>query len=361
MATKRDYYEVLGVGRSASNEEIRRAFRRLAFQHHPDRNRDDGATEKFKEINEAYEVLSDASKRANYDRFGFSGGGDFFGGGFEGFDFGGLGDIFETFFGGGATAARRGPRAGAEVNARVSITFEEAVLGAEKEVEIQRVEDCSVCRGSGAREGTSSQTCPNCHGSGQVYQIRRSIFGSFRNVTICLQCRGEGKIITDPCPHCHGSGRERFKRSVKVKIPAGVDNGLGVRLRGEGDAGEKGGRPGDLFVTLDVQPHQFFRREGNSILYDLELNFAQAALGYEAVVTTLYGEEKLKVPAGSQSGEVFRLKGKGVPNLNRSGRGDQLVNLIVVTPEKLSQKQRRLFEELAETLGGGDKKGKKKA
>ena len=357
--TKRDYYDVLGVGRNASNEDIRRAFRRLAFQHHPDRNRDGGATEKFKEINEAYEILSDPAKRANYDRFGFTGGGDF-SSGFEGFDFGGLGDIFETFFGGGTSAARRGPRAGAEVSARLTITFEEAVLGCQKKVEIQRIENCSVCHGSGAREGTSPQTCPNCQGSGQVYQVRRSIFGSFRNVTICPQCRGEGNIIADPCLHCHGSGRERFKRQVEVKIPAGVDNGLGVRLRGEGDAGERGGRPGDLFVTLDVRPHPFFRREGNSILYDLEVNFAQAALGYEAEVPTLYGEEKLKIPAGSQSDEVFRLKSKGIPNLNRGGRGDQLVHLKVVTPEKLSPKQRRLFEELAATLDGGDGKKKKK-
>jgi len=361
MATKkRDYYEVLGVGRNASDEEIRKAFRRLAFQHHPDRNRDDGATDKFKEINEAYEVLSDPSKRANYDRLGFAGGGDFFGGGFEGFDFGGLGDIFETFFGGGAGATHRGPRVGAEVSARLSITFEEAALGCQKEVEIQRVENCSVCHGSGAKEGTTPVTCPNCQGSGQVYQVRRSVFGSFRNVTVCPQCRGEGKIISDPCPSCRGSGRERFKREIEVRIPAGVDNGLGMRLRGEGDAGERGGRPGDLFVTLDIKPHPFFRREGNNILYDLEANFAQAALGYETEVPTLYGEEKLKVPSGSQSGEVFRLKGKGVANINRGGRGDQLVNLRVVTPGKLSRKQRQLFEELAETLDGGDSKKKKK-
>jgi molecular chaperone DnaJ len=357
--SKRDYYEVLGVARNASNEEIRKAFRRLAFQYHPDRNRDGDASEKFKEINEAYEVLSDPSKRANYDRFGFSGGGEFFGGGFEGFDFGGLGDIFETFFGGSTTAGRRGPRTGAEVSATVTITFEEAALGTEKELEIQRVEDCSVCHGSGAKEGTSPQTCPNCQGSGQVYQVRRSVFGSFRNVTLCPQCRGEGKIINDPCSHCRGTGREKFKRQIDVKIPAGVDNGLGVRLRGEGDAGERGGRPGDLFVTLEVKPHQFFKREGTNVIYDLEANFAQAALGYEVMVPTLYGEEKLKVPAGSQSGEVFRLKNKGVANLNRGGHGDQLVNFKVVTPEKLSSKQKRILEELAETLGG-DFKGKKK-
>jgi molecular chaperone DnaJ len=189
--------------------------------------------------------------------------------------------------------------------------------------------------------------------------VRRSVFGSFRNVTICPQCRGEGKIINDPCSHCRGTGREKFKRQIDVKIPAGVDNGLGVRLRGEGDTGERGGRPGDLFVTLEVKPHQFFRREGTNVIYDMEANFAQAALGYEVMVPTLYGEEKLKVPAGSQSGQVFRLKNKGAANLNRGGRGDQLVNFKVVTPEKLSSKQKRILEELAETLGG-DFKGKKR-
>jgi molecular chaperone DnaJ len=357
--SKRDYYDVLGLDRNASDEEIRKAFRRLAFQYHPDRNREDGASEKFKEINEAYEVLSDPNKRAKYDRFGFAGGGDFFGGGFEGFDFGGLGDIFETFFGGSTGTARRGPRTGGEVSINLSITFEEAALGTEKEIEIQRIEDCSICHGTGAKEGTAPKTCPNCQGSGQVYQVQRSVFGSFRNVIICSQCRGEGKIITDPCSNCRGTGREKFKRKIEVKIPAGVDNGLGVRLRGEGDTGERGGRPGDLFVTLQVQPHKFFRREGNKIIYDLKANFAQAALGYEVMVPTLYGEEKLKIPAGSQSGEIFRLKNKGVANLNRGGRGDQLVNFRLITPDKLSSRQKRLFEELAETLGG-DFKGKKK-
>ena len=358
MAAKRDYYEVLGVGRNASDEEIRRAFRKQAFQHHPDRNRNDGAEERFKEINEAYEVLSDSNKRANYDRFGSAGAGDFFGGGFEGFDFGGLGNIFETFFGGGAATARRGPVTGAELSYGLTITFEEAALGCSKEVEIGRTEKCSQCQGSGARPGTSPVTCSNCGGSGQVYQLRRSIFGSFRNITVCPQCRGEGSIITEPCPQCRGSGKERFKRTIPVEIPAGVDNGLGVRLRGEGDAGDRGGPPGDLFVTLKVLPHDFFSRQDNNILYELKINFAQVALGVEVVVPTLYGDVKLKVPTGSQTGKVFRLKGKGVPNLGRRGHGDQLIKLRVVTPEKLNRKQRQLFEELAEGLKTADKKRK---
>jgi molecular chaperone DnaJ len=312
----------------------------------------------MKSFPEAYEVLSNADKRANYDRFGFSGG-DSFGGGFEGFDFGGLGDIFETFFGGGATATRRGPRVGAEISQRLTISFEEAALGCQKEVKIQRTEKCSQCQGSGARKGTLPVTCTNCQGSGQVYQVRRSIFGNFRNATICPHCRGEGSVITEPCSNCHGSGKEKFKRLIEIKIPAGVDNGLGVRMRGEGDTGDRGGRPGDLFVTLDVKPHQFFKRQGSNVLYDLNVNFAQAALGYEAKVPTLYGDVKLKVPSGSQAGEIFRLKGKGIANLNRHGHGDQMVHLKVVTPEKLNKKQRRLFEELAETLDGNGKKRNK--
>ena len=335
------------MARNASNEEVRRAFRKLAFQYHPDRNRNDGAEDKFKEINEAYEVLSDTNRRTAYDQFGHGGAENIFGRGFEGFDFGGLGDIFETFFGGAAAAGRRAPRRGADLNYELSITFEEAALGCEKEVDIYRTEKCSLCEGNGAKPGTLPTRCPGCNGTGQVYKVQRSIFGRFTNVIVCPRCNGEGAIITEPCSKCRGSGREKLKRTSSVKIPAGVDDGLSVRLGGEGDVGEKGAPPGDIYFALTVLPHEFFSRDGDDVIYELDINFAQAALGVEVVVPTLYGDEKLKVSAGSQTGRVFRLKGKGACRLNRRGRGDQLVRLKVVTPEKLNRKQRQLFEELA--------------
>ncbi len=350
MVVKRDYYEVLGIDRNASNEEIRRAFRRLAFQHHPDRNREDGAEERFKELNEAYEVLSDRNKRATYDRFGYGGAEDLFGRGFEGFGFGGLGDIFEAFFGGAASATRRGPKPGSDLYHGLSLTFEEAALGCDREIEVHRTENCTLCRGTGAKPGTSPSRCPNCNGSGQVYQVQRSIFGRFTNIVVCPKCRGEGSIITETCPRCRGSGKEGFKRTISVRIPPGVNNGSKIRLGGEGDAGERGGPPGDLYFTLTVSPHEFFGREGDNIIYELPVNFAQAALGTEITVSTLYGEVRLKVAPGSQTGRLFRLKGKGVAHLNRGGRGDQLVRLRVVTPEKLTKRQRQLFEELNEGL-----------
>jgi molecular chaperone DnaJ len=351
MVVKRDYYEVLGVSRDASGEEIKRAFRKLAFQYHPDRNREDGAEEKFKEVNEAYEVLSDADKRAAYDRFGHRGAENFFGRGFEGFDFGGFGDIFEAFFGGASTATRQTPRRGNDLRYRISISFEEAALGCEKEIEIKRIEVCSTCRGTGSRPGSQPKRCPSCDGTGQVRRVQRSLFGQFINTTVCSQCHGEGRIVTDPCPDCKGSGFQKQKRRISVTVPPGVDDSNGIKLRGEGDAGSRGGTPGNLYVVLSVARHEFFNRNGDDVLYELPISFAEAALGTEAGVPTLYGKEKLKIPSGSQTGKVFRLKDKGIPHLYGSGRGDHLVSLLVVTPESLNKEQRKLFEELAKSLG----------
>ncbi len=351
MAVKRDYYEVLGVSRDASDEEIKRAFRKLAFQYHPDRNREDGAEEKFKEVNEAYEVLSDADKRAAYDRFGHGGAEGFFGRGFEGFDFGGFGDIFEAFFGGTSTAARRVPKRGNDLRYKISISFEEAALGCQKEIDITRTEICSTCHGTGSKPGSQPSRCPSCDGTGQIRRVQRSLFGQFINTTVCSQCRGEGKLITDPCRDCKGTGFQKKKRRISVTVPAGVDDGNGIRLSGEGDAGLRGGSAGNLYVVLSVAKHRFFTRDGDDVVYELPISFAQAALGDEVEVPTLYGKSQLKIPSGSQTGKVFRLKDKGIPHLHGSGCGDQLVRLLVVTPESLTKEQRRLFEELAKSLG----------
>ena len=349
MATKRDYYEVLGVPRSASEGEIKRVFRKLAFQYHPDRNREDGAAERFKEINEAYEVLSDPERRATYDRFGHVGEG--FGKGFEDFDiFPGFGDIFERFFGGATTATRRGPQQGGDLRYSLTITFEEAIFGCEGEIEIWRIENCSLCHGVGSEPGSQPSRCPECNGTGQVRQVQRSIFGQFVNVTTCNRCGGEGRIITKPCPQCRGSGKEEKARRIAITVPAGVDDGSQIRLSGEGNAGTRGGSAGNLYVTLSVQEHQFLKRRGDDILYDLPINFAQAALGDEVEVPTVDGPVPLKIPPRTQTGKLFQLKEKGVPHLRGGGRGDQLVMVHVVTPEALNEEQRRIFEELAKTL-----------
>ncbi|MFB0559553.1 MAG: molecular chaperone DnaJ [Dehalococcoidales bacterium] len=360
MPSKRDYYEVLGVGRNASEEEIRRAFRKLAFKYHPDHNHEAGAEEKFKEVNEAYEVLSDPDKRAAYDRFGHGGAEGFFGRGFEGFDFGGFGDIFDAFFGRTTTAARQAPRQGADLRFGTVITLEEAAFGTEQEIKMSRIENCSLCQGVGSKLGSQLNRCPNCNGTGQVRRTQQSIFGRFTNITTCPQCRGEGRIITEPCPQCRGTGKERRKRSILVKIPAGVNDGSQIRLRGEGDAGMRGGPSGNLYITVSVKQHELFARDGDDILYELPINFAQAALGTEVEVPTLDSEVKLKVPAGSQTGRVFQLKNKGIPHLNKNGRGDQLVTLLVVTPESLNEKQRQLFQELADSLDPA-KRGRQKS
>jgi len=353
MAVKRDYYEVLGVDRNATDEEVKKAFRRLAFKYHPDHNRGDGAEDKFKEVNEAYEVLSDADRRSAYDRYGHDGEG-LFGRGFEGFNFGGFGDIFDAFFGGAAATSRQAPQRGTDLHYGVTITFEEAAFGCEKEINVSRTESCPMCHGIGCKPGTQPSRCPNCNGTGQIRRVQQSIFGHFTNITTCSRCHGEGSIITERCSQCRGTGKEKQRRSILVKIPAGVDDGFRVRLNGEGEAGSKGGPPGDLYVALSVQPHQFFAREDDNILYELPINFAQAALGAEVEVPTLDGETRLKIPAGSQTGEVFRLKGQGVPHLRRGGCGDLLVTLFVVTPGKLTKKQRQLLQDLGDSLGPAD-------
>ena len=351
MAIKQDYYEVLRVPRSASNEEIKKAFRKLALQYHPDRNRDPGAEGKFKEINEAYQVLSDPEKRSSYDRYGSVA----TEGGLPDFGFGGLGDIFESFFGGfGGTpfgrTAQRAPQRGNSLQSQLTLSFEEAVFGCKKEIEIQRVEFCHLCHGIGSQPGTNPEACSECHGTGQVRRVEQSIFGRFTHVTTCSRCRGNGSIISNPCSQCHGGGKVRVKRKLMVDIPAGVDDGYQMRLDGEGDAGLYGGATGDLYVIFSVKPHKFFRRDGSDIFCEVPINFAQAALGDELDVPSLDGKLSLKIPSGTQSGKVFCLKGKGIPYVNGRGKGDLLVKVEVVTPQHLSGKQRRLLEELAEIL-----------
>ncbi len=355
MATKRDYYEILGVTRNATDEEIKKAFRKLAFKYHPDRNRDDGAEAKFKEINEAYEILSDADKRAAYDHYGHGGVEGFFARGFDGFDFGGFGDIFDAFFGGMATTSRRAPQRGADLHYQINISLEEAAFGCEKEIAIKRTEVCSLCRGIGAKPGSQPVRCPSCNGTGQVRRVQRSLFGRFVNTTVCDQCQGEGRIITELCPQCRGSGKEKQQRRISIRIPAGVDDGSQIRLGGEGEAGTRGGPAGNLYVAISVLEHELFIRDGDDIIYELPINFAQAALGTEVEVPTLDGKSKLSIPAGSQTGKAFRLKNKGIPHLHQNGSGDQIVSLFVATPESLSKQQRQLFQELAETLNPAKK------
>jgi molecular chaperone DnaJ len=362
MAKKRDYYQVLGVDRNATDDDIKKAYRKLAFKYHPDRNKDHGAEESFKEVNEAYEVLSDMQKRSAYDRFGHAGAQTFGGRGFEGFEFGGFGDIFDAFFGGvTGTSRRTGPQRGGDLSYGLAISFEEAVFGCEKEVEIVRTESCSVCHGTRSAPGSEPEKCAVCNGSGEVRRSQRNIFGQFVNVTACNRCSGEGRVVTDPCARCGGRGKERVTRRVAVKIPAGVDDGTQVRLSGEGDAGTRGGPAGNLYVALSVRSHKLFRRDRDAILYDLPVNFAQAALGDEVEVPTVDGSFALKIPAGSQHGKVFRLKEQGVPHVRGQGRGDQFVRLHVVTPQSLDAKQKKLFGELAKSLGEatlpGDEKG----
>jgi len=350
---KRDYYEVLEVPRTASKDDLKKAYRRLARQYHPDVNKNDGADERFKEINEAYEVLSNEESRAAYDRFGHDGlrnGGSGFG------DFGGfssnMADIFEEFFGGGmGRRSRTGPRRGADLRHDLTLEFEEAVFGLDKEIEIRRPELCPTCYGRGTEPGTNPERCQHCGGSGEVRRVRQSILGPFVNVSSCSVCNGTGEVITTPCHSCSGRKQVYQTRMLKVKVPAGVDEDVQIRLSGEGAPGEAGGPPGNLFVVIHVRKHPFFTRRGNDILLDLEINVAQAALGDEVLVPTVDGEEKLIIPPGTQSGTVFRLNGRGVPYLRRSGRGDQLVVVQVAVPTSLTTDQKALFKELGATLG----------
>jgi molecular chaperone DnaJ len=350
MTAKRDYYEVLGVARSASQDDIRKAFRRLARQYHPDVNKDAGAEVQFREVNEAYEVLSDAEKRATYDRFGHAGPTNGTGfGPFASED--AVGSIFEAFFGGTQRGSQRGPQRGADLRYVLSLRFEEAVFGAEREIEFRRLETCAGCRGNGAEPGTDVVTCPRCNGLGEIRQ-RAPIFNMV-TVTTCDQCRGEGKVVAIPCRECRGEGRTRQVRKLSVNIPAGVDGASQIRITGEGEAGIRGGPHGNLFIALDIQPHEHFVRDGNDIIVELQLNVAQAALGAELEVPTVDGADRVRFAAGTQTGATMRLRGKGVPVLRGSGRGDQLVIARVVVPTNLNEQQRRLFQELEKSLEPG--------
>ncbi len=357
----KDYYEVLGVQRAASKDEVKKAFRNLARQFHPDINKEAEAESKFKEINEAYEVLSDDDKRARYDRFGHAGVGGAAGqGGFGGAQgFGGFEDIFEDFFssftGRQAGNTRRGPRKGGDIRVDVTIDFIEAAFGVEKTIDFQRLEVCEVCNGSGANKGSSPTNCPDCGGSGEVRQVRQTFVGNVVRVATCPRCGGRGTIITDPCRNCDGSGRRRKKTALPVNIPAGVHDGLRIQVRGEGDSGDQGAPHGDLFVVVHVKDHEYFKRREFDVIYDLNLNIAQAALGDKLMVPTIDGDVELVIPTGTQTGKVFRLRNKGVPKLrsdgSNSGRGDQLIYVQVMVPTKLNEKQKQLFEELAVSFG----------
>jgi molecular chaperone DnaJ len=354
--TQRDYYEVLEVPKNASPDELKAAFRKLARQHHPDVNKNADAEERFKELNEAYAVLSDPEKRAAYDRFGHAGvRGP--GGGAPNFtvDFD-LADIFGDLFGFGGMGrsgrqARNAPRRGADLQYRLDLTFEEAVFGVEKEIEITRDEVCSTCGGSGAKPGTSPVRCSTCNGSGEVRQVRQTFIGSMVQVSTCPACRGAGETISAPCSTCQGRGLERRTRRKVVNVPPGVDSGTQIRLAAEGQPGENGGPNGNLYILIQVKSHKFFRRRENDILLDLNINIAQATLGADVEVPTVDGPATLKIPTGTQPGKVLYLKGKGVPKLRSSGRGDQLVVVNIEIPSRLTAEQRQLFEKLAKSLG----------
>lgn len=361
MAEKRDYYEVLGIQKGASEDEIKKAYKKLARKYHPDMNPGDKeAEEKFKEVNEANEVLSDPEKKARYDQFGFAGvdpnygagaGGGAYGGGF---DFGDLGDIFGSFFGGGFGGQRRNPNApqrGESIRASVSISFTEAAFGCEKSVTIERSEQCPTCKGSGCAPGTTPEICPDCHGSGTVQTRRQTPMGVFASNGPCRKCGGTGRLIHQPCSDCRGSGAVRKRRTIKVNIPAGIDHGQTISLRGQGGAGKNGGPAGDLLITVMVQPHEIFRRDGVDVFCEAPITFTQAALGAELEIPTIDGKVKYSIPEGTQTGTVFRLKGKGVPVLNGCGRGDQYVTVVIETPRSLNKEQKEALRRFSETLG----------
>lgn len=361
---KRDYYEVLGVSKGASDDELKKAYRKLAKQYHPDMNPGDQTAEaKFKEVNEAYEVLSDKEKRNRYDQFGHAGvdpsfnpgGGGF--GGFGGFtDVGDidLGDIFGSFFGGGfggGGGRRNGPQKGETLRTNVTISFEEAAFGSEKEITLNRTEPCDACKGSGASPGTTAEVCPDCHGSGQV-RIQRGGGGfSFSTTASCNRCHGSGKLIQQPCTSCRGAGEVRRQKKLNINIPAGIDNGQAVSLRGQGGAGKNGGPAGDLLVGVTVRPHDLFRREGTTVYMEQPVSFLQATLGAELEIPTLDGKVKWNLPEGTQTGTTFRLKSKGIPGLNGRGRGDQLVTIKVRVPTSLTRTQRDALNAFGVAMG----------
>lgn len=363
MAEKRDFYEVLGVKKGASEDELKKAYRKLAKENHPDLHPGDKECEaRFKEINEAYEVLSDPDKRAKYDQFGhaafdpsqgFGGGGGF--GGFEGF--GGFGDIFSDIFGGGFGFGGGGgrnpnaPRKGDNLRATVNIKFEEAAFGVKKDVFVSKIEQCHDCKGTGCAEGTTAEVCPDCKGTGTVMSTKRTPFGMVQSSEQCPKCKGRGKIIHSPCKTCRGMGSVRRQHKVSVSIPAGIDDGQTISLKGQGNAGLNGGPAGDLLITVLVQPHARFERDGASILLDQEISFSQAALGAEVEVPTLDGKVKLNIPEGTQTGTTFRLKGKGVPFLRNGGRGDQFVTVNVAVPRSMTSTQKNALRRYAETMG----------
>ncbi len=365
MADKRDYYEVLGVSKTATDDELKKAYRKLAKQYHPDLHPGDKEAEaKFKEINEAYEILSDADKRAKYDQYGFaafdpnSGFGGF-DGGFGGFD--DLGDILGSIFGGGfggfgggfgggGQRRNNGPRKGENVRVNLTLDFEEAVFGCKKEIPVNMVETCPDCKGTGCAEGTHPETCPDCGGRGTVVRTQRTAMGMMQSTSQCPRCNGRGQVIHTPCPTCKGNGRIRKKKTVSVTIPAGIDNGQTVSLRGLGNEGVNGGAPGDLLVTVTVRAHALFERDGSSILLDLPISYAQAVLGAEVTVPTLTGKVKLTIPEGTDTGTTFRLKGKGVPFLRGNGSGDQFVTVNIETPKKLNDTQKEALRKFAEAM-----------
>lgn len=352
--SKRDYYEVLGLEKGASKEEIKKAYRKLARKYHPDVNKDTDAPDKFKEAKEAYEVLSNEQKRAQYDQFGHAGsqqqgfGGGGFGGGFGGEDFG---DIFDMFFGGGRRRDPNAPRQGNDLQYTMVLEFEEAIFGKETDISIPKEEECETCHGSGAKPGTQPETCQHCNGTGQLNVEQNTPFGRVVNKRVCHHCNGTGKEIKEKCPTCHGQGRVKKQKKIHIKIPAGIDDGQQIRVPGKGEAGANGGPSGDLYVVVQVKRHEFYQREGDHIFCEMPITYTQAALGDEIEVPTVHGKVKLKVPAGTQTGKTFRLKGKGAPNVRGYGHGDQHVKIRVITPTNLTERQKELLREFNELSG----------
>ncbi|WP_026569898.1 MULTISPECIES: molecular chaperone DnaJ [Sediminibacillus] len=352
--SKRDYYEILGVSKDASKDEIKKAYRKLARKYHPDVNKEADAADKFKEAKEAYEVLGDEQKRTQYDQFGHAGPqSQGFGGGFGGAeDFGGFGDIFDMFFGGGGRRRDpNAPRQGADLQYTMTLDFEEAIFGKETDIQIPREETCDTCNGSGAKPGTEPKTCSHCNGSGQLNMEQNTPFGRVVNKRVCHYCQGTGKIIPDKCNTCGGTGKVKKRKKIHINIPAGIDEGQQIRVSGQGEAGANGGPPGDLYVVVQIKPHEFYQREGDHIFCEMPITFAQAALGDEIEVPTVHGKVKLKVPAGTQTGKTFRLKGKGAPNVRGYGHGDQHVNIRVVTPTNLTERQQEILREFNDISG----------